>query len=172
MTLSTLGRYDAADPENDREVAGLRARIAADGPRLPLAAPVLDEAAARDAARKAVGDLVDAKAMDAVLAQIKGDGLRSDRAGRVPVRAAQGGPGAGLAAELTEHLGYDRHDAAGRGSGNSRNGSTPKTVETEVGPVVWTCRGTGRARSLRCCYPRTPAVWVECRCGHLYTRAG
>ncbi len=53
----------------------MRARIAAE-PRLPLAAPVLDEAAARDAARKAVADLVDAKAMDEVLAQIKGDGLR------------------------------------------------------------------------------------------------
>ena len=42
---------------------------------------------------------------------------------------------AGLDAELTEHLGYVRHEAAGRGSGNSRNGSTPKTVQTEVGPV-------------------------------------
>jgi putative transposase len=42
---------------------------------------------------------------------------------------------AGLDAELTEHLGYARHDSAGRGSGNSRNGSTPKTVQTEVGPV-------------------------------------
>ncbi len=41
----------------------------------------------------------------------------------------------GLAAELTEHLGYERGDPAGRGSPNSRNGATPKTVSTEVGPV-------------------------------------
>ena len=41
----------------------------------------------------------------------------------------------GMQAELTDHLGYDKHDPAGRGSGNSRNGSTPKTVATEVGPV-------------------------------------
>ena len=27
----------------------------------------------------------------------------------------------GMQAELTEHLGYDKHDASGRGSGNSRN---------------------------------------------------
>jgi putative transposase len=27
-----------------------------------------------------------------------------------------------LAEEMSEHLGYDKHDAAGRGSGNSRNG--------------------------------------------------
>jgi putative transposase len=41
-----------------------------------------------------------------------------------------------LQTELTEHLGYDKHDAAGKGSGNSRNGTTPKTVLTEVGPVA------------------------------------
>ncbi|MGE0295267.1 MAG: transposase, partial [Pseudonocardia sp.] len=41
----------------------------------------------------------------------------------------------GLAAELTGHLGYERGDPAGRGSPNSRNGSTPKTLATEVGDV-------------------------------------
>jgi putative transposase len=41
----------------------------------------------------------------------------------------------GLAAELTGHLGYEVGDPAGRGSPNSRNGSTPKTVQTEVGPL-------------------------------------
>lgn len=41
----------------------------------------------------------------------------------------------GLAAELTGHLGYEQGDPAGRGSPNSRNGSTPKTVSTEVGSV-------------------------------------
>lgn len=41
----------------------------------------------------------------------------------------------GLAAELTGHLGYEVGDPAGRGSPNSRNGSTPKTVQTEVGAV-------------------------------------
>jgi putative transposase len=40
-----------------------------------------------------------------------------------------------LDVELTEHLGYDKHDPAGRGSGNSRNGSRAKTVVTELGPV-------------------------------------
>ncbi len=37
--------------------------------------------------------------------------------------------------ELTEHLGYEPHDPAGRGSGNSRNGSSRKTVITDVGDV-------------------------------------
>lgn len=37
--------------------------------------------------------------------------------------------------ELTEHVGYERGDAAGRGSGNSRNGTSPKRVLTEIGAV-------------------------------------
>ena len=43
---------------------------------------------------------------------------------------------AALGAELTEHLGYEAHDPAGRGSGNSRNGTTRKVVHTDVGPVT------------------------------------
>ncbi|WP_310738423.1 IS256 family transposase [Microbispora sp. H10949] len=40
-----------------------------------------------------------------------------------------------LEGELTDHLGYDKHDPAGRGSGNTRNGTRTKTVITDVGPV-------------------------------------
>jgi putative transposase len=40
-----------------------------------------------------------------------------------------------LEVEMADHLGYDRHDRAGHGSGNSRNGSTAKTVRTDVGEV-------------------------------------
>ena len=42
----------------------------------------------------------------------------------------------GLQAELSEHLGYEKGDPAGRGSPNARNGSTPKTLATEVGGVA------------------------------------
>jgi putative transposase len=42
---------------------------------------------------------------------------------------------AALNEELTDHLGYEHGDPAGRGSGNSRNGTTSKTVLTESGPV-------------------------------------
>nr|WP_229735054.1 IS256 family transposase [Ornithinimicrobium tianjinense] len=41
----------------------------------------------------------------------------------------------GMEAELSDHLGYEKGDRAGHGSGNSRNGTTPKTVGTEVGDV-------------------------------------
>ena len=40
-----------------------------------------------------------------------------------------------LQAEMSEHLGYDKHDAQGRNGGNSRNGTRAKTVLTEIGPV-------------------------------------
>lgn len=41
-----------------------------------------------------------------------------------------------LQTEMTHHLGYESGDPAGRGSGNSRNGSTTKTVTTVNGPVT------------------------------------
>ena len=41
----------------------------------------------------------------------------------------------GLATELTGHLGYEKGDPAGRGVSNSRNGTTPKRLGTEVGDI-------------------------------------
>src|SRR5438552_6382409 len=41
----------------------------------------------------------------------------------------------GLEVELSDHLGYEPHDPAGRGSGNSRNGTSRKRVTTDVGDV-------------------------------------
>ena len=38
-----------------------------------------------------------------------------------------------LEAEITEHLGYEKHSSKGDHSGNSRNGSTPKTVQSRAG---------------------------------------
>lgn len=39
--------------------------------------------------------------------------------------------------EMTEHLGYAKHDPAGAGSGNIRNGTRAKTALTEAsGPVA------------------------------------
>ena len=40
-----------------------------------------------------------------------------------------------LEEEMSEHLGYDKHEVVGRNSGNSRNGVRSKTVLTEIGPV-------------------------------------
>ena len=40
-----------------------------------------------------------------------------------------------LEAEMTDHLGYEKHAPEGRGSGNSRNGKLDKTVSTETGEL-------------------------------------
>jgi putative transposase len=41
-----------------------------------------------------------------------------------------------LEVEMAEHVGYDKHDPAGRNGENSRNGKRTKTVLTELGPVL------------------------------------
>jgi len=40
-----------------------------------------------------------------------------------------------MGAELTVHLGYGKHDPAGKNSGNSRNGTSPKTLKGEFGKL-------------------------------------
>jgi putative transposase len=55
-------------------------------------------------------------------------GLISELTARLAERA--------LEAEMTHHLGYDKHDPAGRGSGNSRNGHSSKTLQTEYGSLA------------------------------------
>lgn len=75
-------------------------------------------------------ELVDrllAEADDSDLELLGPDGLLSQVTKAVLERA--------LDEELTDHLGYERGDPAGRGSGNSRNGTSPKTVLTDVGAV-------------------------------------
>ena len=36
---------------------------------------------------------------------------------------------------MTDHLGYDKHAPEGRGSGNSRNGTSAKTIQGDHGEV-------------------------------------
>ena len=40
-----------------------------------------------------------------------------------------------MGAELTVHLGYGKYDSEGRNSGNSRNGTSPKTIQGEFGKL-------------------------------------
>ncbi|HRL81650.1 MAG TPA: transposase, partial [Propioniciclava sp.] len=42
----------------------------------------------------------------------------------------------GLQAELSSHLGYEKGSAEASKHANSRNGTTPKTVQSEVGPIA------------------------------------
>jgi len=86
-------------------------------------------------ARQTINDMLDAGLLDELMDRVDtGELALTGQGGFLPemVKAVLE---RGLAAELTEHLGYERGDPAGRGSPNSRNGSTPKTLQTEVGPV-------------------------------------
>jgi len=90
-----------------------------------------DTAAARRLAEALDPSVIDSLVADAKAAgtPIDGvDGLLSQMTKAVLERALQ--------AEMTHHLGYERDDPAGHGSGNSRNGSAAKTVSTTNGPVT------------------------------------
>src|SRR6266849_6739967 len=40
-----------------------------------------------------------------------------------------------LEAEMTDHLGYEKHDPAGHHRGNTRNGKSPKTLQGDFGEL-------------------------------------
>lgn len=60
--------------------------------------------------------------------QLTGDGGLLQQLTKRVIEAAMDG-------EITDHLGYGKHDPAGKDGGNSRNGTRAKTVLTDVGPV-------------------------------------
>ena len=65
----------------------------------------------------------------------RAEGIESGRPGRVLTGLTKTVLETALEAEISEHLGYDKHDPMGRNGGNSRNGTRSKTVLTEIGPV-------------------------------------
>lgn len=68
-----------------------------------------------------VDDLINELTKDATAEELLKDaGLLKDLKKRLIERA--------LDAEMTDHLGYEKHSPEGHGSGNSRNGKTPKRV--------------------------------------------
>src|SRR5436853_619996 len=60
--------------------------------------------------------------------RLTGEGGLLGRLTKVVVESA-------LEGEMDDHLGYGKHNPAGRNGGNSRNGARPKTLVTEAGPV-------------------------------------
>ena len=77
----------------------------------------------------------DEATLDRLMAKIDADGLEllgpdgvlTELTSRLMNRAMQ--------VELTDSLGYEAGDPAGRGSGNNRNGTSPKRVLTDAGAV-------------------------------------
>src|SRR3954463_1420366 len=86
-------------------------------------------------ARQAINEMVDAGLLDHLMSRVDDGGLALTGEGGLLPELVKAVYERGLQAELTDHLGYEKGDPAGRGSPNSRNGSTPKTLATEVGDI-------------------------------------
>lgn len=87
------------------------------------------------AKREDLSPVIDDELIDKLMAQVEADGVEllgpdgvlTDLTKRIMEQA--------LDAERSDHLGYERGDPAGVGSGNSRNGTSPKTVMTDAGAI-------------------------------------
>jgi len=86
-------------------------------------------------ARSLVGEFVEAGLFDDLMDRVDDGGVQLTGEGGFLPEMIKAVLERGMRAELSDHLGYEKGDPAGRGSANSRNGSTPKTVSTEVGDV-------------------------------------
>jgi transposase-like protein len=80
-------------------------------------------------------ELVASGAMDGLFEQIDSGKLQLTGDGGFVPAMIKAALERGLQAELTSHLGYEKHAADGRGTGNSRNGTSSKTLATETGEV-------------------------------------
>ncbi len=78
---------------------------------------------------------VDAELVGQLVAQAREQGLQLSGEGGLLQQLTKIVLESALEGEITDHLGYDKHDPAGANSGNSRNGSRAKTVLTDVGSV-------------------------------------
>jgi putative transposase len=112
------------------ELAGLKSE------RSQTMTDTIDDVAAEAVGREPVEPAFDeqgvaeqlvAQAREKGIELVGPDGLLSQLTKRVLETA--------LEAEMSDHLGYDKHDPMGRNRGNSRNGVRSKTVLTEIGPV-------------------------------------
>jgi putative transposase len=86
-----------------------------------------------DPAGERLAELLDPARIDALLADAEAVGIAIDGPDGLINRMIKAVLERGLDVEMADHLGYDRGDPAGQGSGNSRNGFTSKTVITSAG---------------------------------------
>jgi transposase-like protein len=88
------------------------------GPETTAAVPVVDQQLVAELMARAAGQGV----------SLTGEGGLLQQLAKMVLEAS-------LEGEMDAHLGYGKHDPAGRNNGNSRNGKRSKTVLTQVGPV-------------------------------------
>jgi putative transposase len=89
----------------------------------------------RGPAQEAVDRLLDQGFLDDLMSKVDQGGVQLTGEGGFLPELVRRVLEAGLQAELTDHLGYEKHDRTGHGSGNSRNGAMSKRLGTEVGDI-------------------------------------
>lgn len=70
-----------------------------------------------------------------LVARARAEGLKLTGEGGLLGRLTKVVVESALEGEMDDHLGYGKHDPAGRNGGNSRNGTRSKRLVTEAGPV-------------------------------------
>jgi hypothetical protein len=78
---------------------------------------------------------VEQKLIDQLVEQARSKGLQLTGEGGLLQQLTKTVLESALEGEITDHLGYGKHDPAGKDGGNSRNGTRSKTVLTDIGPV-------------------------------------
>ncbi|MDX3697791.1 transposase, partial [Streptomyces europaeiscabiei] len=73
--------------------------------------------------------------IDQLVGQARSKGLQLTGEGGLLQQLTKAVLESALEGEITDHLGYDKHDPAGKDGGNSRNDTRSKTVLTDIGPV-------------------------------------
>ena len=88
------------------------------------------------AVREAVNEMLDAGLLDGLMSRVDEGSLQLTGEGGFLPEMIKAVLERGLQSELSEHLGYEKHARAGQGSSNARNGTTPKTLASEIGDIA------------------------------------
>jgi putative transposase len=91
--------------------------------------------AKKQAETPVVTPAVDRRVVAELVARAQADGVSISGEGGLLAQLTKIVLESSLQGEMDVHLGYDKHDPAGRDGGNSRNGTRAKTVLTEAGSV-------------------------------------
>jgi putative transposase len=101
-------------------------------------AELVDEVAVdeqQDAAARRLAELLSPAAIDSLIADAEASGMGLDGTRGLFNQMTKAVLERALQIEMADHLGYEKGDPAGQGSGNSRNGMTDKNLITNSGPV-------------------------------------
>ena len=101
-------------------------------------AELVDEVAVdeqQDAAARRLAELLSPAAIDSLIADAEASGMGLDGTQGLFNQMTKAVLERALQIEMADHLGYEKGDPAGQGSGNSRNGMTDKNLITNSWPV-------------------------------------